>query len=168
MFDISDSDGDTYFVMLTMRTAMMTRKTKAISSIVMVKTVNLPKMKGYQKLLIGHPTNNAAVTIVSTACLDLSSSESRWGNIPDLKKAREEVAQVVRSKFSKALFIREDMFDFSLQRAVNPMRGIFTASFLVNVSTEGDDNKWWDAVRRSSKQIHPAYNRDHGYEESIC
>ena len=50
------------------------------------------------------------------------------GNIPDLKKAREEVAQVVRSKVFRGIkFItREDMFDFvPTKDTVNPMRGVF-------------------------------------------
>lgn len=81
--------------------------------------------------------------------------ETSLGNIPDLKKARQEVAHVVRSKlFKSSKFTnREEMFEFvPTKDTEDPMRGIFYRILLGECKHRGgNDNIWWDAVKKVVK-----------------
>jgi hypothetical protein len=81
--------------------------------------------------------------------------ETSLGNIPDLKKARQEVAHVVRSKIFKSTKFtsREDMFEYvPTKDNEKPMRGIFYRILLGECKHRGgNDNIWWDAVKKVVK-----------------
>lgn len=79
------------------------------------------------------------------------SHETALGNMPDAKKAKQEVSQVVRSKLFKSTKFtnRKDMFEFLPEKdPVNPMQGIFYR-FLHHECKHrgGDDCIWWGLIK---------------------
>jgi hypothetical protein len=111
----------------------------------------------------GHSISASEFTCSPTSSSDASTAavaafvqhETSLGNIPDLKKAREEVAQVVRSKLfrSNKFTQREEMFEYvPTKDADEPMRGVLYRTLLVECKHRGgNDTTWWDAVKKVVK-----------------
>ena len=96
-----------------------------------------------------HTSSSEASTAAVAAFVQ---HETSLGNIPDLKKAREEVAQVVRSKLfrSNKFTQSEEMFEYvPTKDADEPMRGVLYRTLLVECKHRGgNDTTWWDAVKK--------------------
>ena len=101
------------------------------------------------------PTRSSSSEASTAAVAAFVQHETSLGNIPDLKKAREEVAQVVRSKLfrSNKFTQSEEMFEYvPTKDADEPMRGVLYRTLLVECKHRGgNDTTWWDAVKKVVK-----------------
>jgi hypothetical protein len=101
------------------------------------------------------PSTSSSSEASTAAVAAFVQHETSLGNIPDLKKAREEVAEVVRSKLfrSNKFTQREEMFEYVPRKdADEPMRGVLYRTLLVECKHRGgNDTTWWDAVKKVVK-----------------